>query len=227
MKRLVLWVWNRGIVSTFLAGLFVVLPIAITLAIIGWLAQYLQAVAGGDSPLGAAMRAIGLNFVSDPTVASVIGGVVVLVGVWFLGLLVKTMTRNRLEDVLQRTVNRIPIVRAIYKPVSQVVDLVKGGDGKSDIRRMAVVFCTFGAGQEGGFLGLLSSDNVYRFAGRDCQAVYIPTSPIPMSGAIVFVPAASVHKVDFPVDDLMKLYFSASVLAPQVIPEQYRVPSDS
>ena len=36
MKQSLAWFWQRGILSTFLAGLFALLPIAITLGIMAW-----------------------------------------------------------------------------------------------------------------------------------------------------------------------------------------------
>ncbi len=159
MKSALSWIWKRGIGATFLTGLFAILPIVITLAIISYLAGYLQAIVGADTWLGKALQWIGLGLVSDPTVATLIGGALVLVAIWLLGLFVRTTARHRFEAFFEATVERIPVVRTIYKPVAQVVGLLKG-DGAT---------------------------------------------------------------VEMKVDDLMKLYFSAGVLAPQVIPQQYRV----
>ena len=81
---------------------------------------------------------------------------------------------------------------------------------------------TFGLSEGGGFLAMQASPETYCFAEQNCYAIYIPTSPVPMSGGIVFVPTASVHAVEMTVDDLMKIYFSAGVLSSQVIGDAYR-----
>ena len=54
--------------------------------------------------------------------------------------------------------------------------------------------------------------------------MYVPTSPLPMSGLVVFAAADSVQKVDMQVDDLMKICFSIGVMSSKVIPDQYVVP---
>jgi uncharacterized membrane protein len=64
---------------------------------------------------------------------------------------------------------------------------------------------------------------VYRFNGQACHIVYVPTSPVPMSGAVVFAAADSVHRVDMQADDLMKICLSIGVMSPKVIPDQYVV----
>jgi len=220
MKRVIAWCWNRGIVSTFLAGFFVVLPMAITIAIIGWMAGTLRDWLGPKSSLGTVLYSVGLRFATNETVASVVGYVVVLVVIWMLGILVKSAARYGIKEGLDATINRIPLMSTIYGPVSQVVDMVKKDD-RDEMKAMRVVYCDFGKEHGGGFLGLQASENVFRFGDQDCRLVYIPTSPLPMSGGLVFVPAKAVRSVEMEVDDLMQIYLSLGVLSSKVVPERY------
>ena len=89
------------------------------------------------------------------------------------------------------------------------------------MQNMAVVFCTFGAQQGAGFLALRASSKVFRFRDQDCFIVYIPTSPIPMSGGIIFVPCDAVSEVEMSFDELMQIYLSLGVVAGSVVPERY------
>ena len=121
------------------------------------------------------------------------------------------------------------MVSSIYGPVAKVVGMLKR-DEEADMRAMSVVYCEFGMQHGGGFLALLSSEKIYRFAGRDSHIVYIPTSPIPMSGGIVFVPVEAVKPVDMEVEHLMQIYLSLGVMSEAVVPEQYlqgQAPADS
>jgi len=219
MIRPLAWLWKTGIVSTFLAGFFVVLPIAITFALMGWAGNVLADWVGPGAKLGEALRAVGLRFVANETVAWVIGWAIVLAAIWALGVLVKSMSRHKLDEAFRAAVERIPVFNILYKPVAQVVGMLKRDGG--DMKGMNVVYCAFGAEGGAGILGLLASDRVYCFNGRQYQIVYVPTSPVPMSGGILFVPAKSVHKVDMRVDDLMQIYFSIGVMSSKVIPERY------
>lgn len=76
----------------------------------------------------------------------------------------------------------------------------------------------------GGFLGLQASSDTYTIGEQACRLIYIPTSPVPMSGGLVFVPQRSIRPVEMSVDDVMKIYFSLGVLSSQVIPAQYKQP---
>lgn len=223
MNRLVDWLWTRGIVSTFLAGLFALLPIVITVAIVTWVAGKIHSLLGPTTTIGRTLRSIGLRLVTDEVVASVIGWCLVLVGVWLVGLLVRTSARHQLERLIDVTFRRIPFVKGIYGTASQLVGMLNKQD-QSELKGMSVVYCAFGERHGGGFLALLASPDVYVFQGRQCRVVYIPTSPLPMSGGIVFVPLEAVTKIDMSAESLMQIYFSLGVLTSQVVPGQYHAP---
>jgi len=223
MKRLLRWIWRKGLVSTFMAGFFVILPIAITLGIMGYMGSLLKTWLGANSTLGSLLQRVGLNYVTNATLASVIGWIIVLLAIWILGALVKSAARYRFESFVHETLNQIPLVSSIYGPVSKVVGMLKR-DEESEMQSMSVVYCEFGADNGGGFLALLSSEKIYQFGGRDCYIVYIPTSPIPMSGGIVFVPVDVVQQVDMEVEHLMQIYLSLGVMSEVVVPEKYIQP---
>ena len=223
MKRPLAWIWSKakGVLSTFLAGLFVILPIVITIAIVAWVGSTLAGWFGPGTYVGQGLQRIGgLSTQNSETLAWLIGWAFVLGGIWVLGVVVISMGRNEMEKTFHSMVEQIPIINTLYKPVVQVVDMLKG-EGQDDMKGMRVVYCAFGSEGGAGFLGLLVSDDVYRFGDREYQIVYIPTSPVPMSGGIIFAPVASVHKVDMHVDALMQIYFSIGVMSSSVIPDKY------
>jgi uncharacterized membrane protein len=222
MRRALGWFWKTGMLSTFLAGLFAVLPIVITVGIMAWVGGLLKAWLGPESSVGKALSQLGLRLVIDPTVASVLAWVAVLLAIWLLGALLKSVGKKKIERTFNAAMERIPLVNVLYRPVAQVVEMLQR-DPTDKLQGMSVVYCAFGREGGAGFLGLLVSDRVYRFNGQVCQIVYVPTSPLPMSGAVVFAAANSVHRVDMQVDDLMKICLSIGVMSSKVIPDQYVV----
>jgi uncharacterized membrane protein len=223
MQQFIRRIWYRWILSTFVTGVFALLPVMITVIIMSWVGNTLVGVLGPRTLIGTALREIGLRFVTDPTGATLLGWVLVLLGIWVLGAFIQSTTRHRFDQMFHTVMHRLPIIGTVYKPVSQVVGLLHR-EGQEDLQGMAVVFCAFGADGSAGFLGFLTSPERYRIRGQDCRLIYIPTSPIPASGGLVFVPDQAVTKIDMAADDVMKIYFSLGVLASQVIPEQYRTP---
>ena len=207
---------NRG-VATFLSGLFAILPLVLTVLIVGWVAQYVLNVVGPETKIGSALRSVGLQFVTDPWVAQLIGWVIVLAAIWFLGLLVRTNARVLVDRMIGAVIRRIPIVKGIYGTASQVFRMLERRDD-NELKGMSVVFCSFGKEHGAGLLCLLATSEVFRFDGRDYRIVYMPTSPIPMTGGIILVPADSVRPVPMSVEKLLEVYFSMGILAPQAIP---------
>jgi uncharacterized membrane protein len=222
MIRAVRWFWRTGLLSTFLAGLFAVLPIVITIGIMAWVGGVLRTWLGPESLVGQALLRMGLRLVTDATVASILGWGLVLLAIWLLGALLKSVGKRRLEISFHAAIERIPLVNVLYRPIAAVVEMLQR-DPVDKLQGMKVVYCALGSAGGAGFLGLLVSDHVYRFNGQACHVVYVPTSPLPMSGAVIFAAADSVHRVNMQVDELMKICFSIGVMASKVIPEQYVV----
>ena len=152
---------------------------------------------------------------------TLLGWAIALGGIWLIGAVFKSLARHSMQKRFHKTMEKIPLISVIYKPVSQVVGMLQN-DGDDQMKSMSVVYCAFGQAHGGGFLALLAAADVCTFGGRDCRVVYIPTSPVPMSGGIVFVPVEMIQEVDMQVDDLMQIYFSLGVMSPSVVPDAYR-----
>lgn len=221
MQRLWNALWRQGIVGTFLSGLFAVLPLVLTVAIIAWVARQLEAWLGPTSDFGKVLRRIGLTFVADESTAQITGFAMVVVGIWVIGWLVKARARHRFDEMVNHLVDRIPLVKPIYRTMSQLVGIFNK-DVDSELKGLAVVFISFGDSGGCGFLALLASPERYRFGQRDYHLVYLPTAPVPMSGGVMCVPVEQVTKVAMSVDALMQLYLSMGMLGTQAVPEEYR-----
>jgi len=213
--------WKGRFTATFLSGLFAVLPIMITIAIVGWVAQKVLSLVGPGTQIGSALRSVGLQFVTDELTAQIIGWAIVLAGIWLLGLLVRTRARKAVDRIINLIVQRIPFVKGVYGTASQVIGMLEQRDD-GELKGMSVVFCDFGREHGAGFLCLLASPDVFQFEGRDYRFVYMPTSPLPMTGGIILVPAESVRPVQMSVDKLLEIYFSMGVLASHAVPDSYQ-----
>lgn len=220
MKRAVLWVFERGVVQTFLTGLFALLPLVLTITLMSFVANWLNEHIGPDSTAGQTLRGIGLKFVTNEAFATIAGWLLVIITIWLVGLVIRATAKLKLQQAFDGVMNHIPVVRSFYGPLTQVVDLFKKRDS-NEMKNMSVVFCTFGEQQGGGFLALRASQKTFHFRDRDCFIVYIPTSPVPMSGGIVFVPTEGVQEVDMSFDELMQIYLSLGVVAASAIPKEY------
>lgn len=208
---------GRRLVKWFLAGLIAVLPLFITLAVIVWVAGYVQMFFGPRTPFGQALSKVGLQFVSDDVGAFLIGIVLVLGLIFLIGVAVESGARNFLQRITDAVLHRIPVVGSIYGTSKQVVALFEKKDTDA-LKGMQVVMCYFGDQAGAGFLGLLVSPELYRINDRDYQIVIVPTAPVPIGGALLFVPASVVERTTISVEGLMSIYVSMGVTTGQFIP---------
>src|ERR1700693_5823417 len=81
----------------FLAGVFAVLPLAITVAIVIWVADFVRRFVGPDTAGGGGLRRLGLRFASDDAIAYAIGAVIVLACVFALGVAAESGARNLMQ----------------------------------------------------------------------------------------------------------------------------------
>ena len=198
----------------FLAGLLTVLPLALTVMVFVWLVEYIQIFLGPSSMFGQFMESFGLRFVSSQQGAYLLGLVVMVSLVFLLGALVEAGMRNRLQLLTDNILNRVPLVRSVYNALSKIFRMFDEGD-QTDLKSMQAIMCYFGGDKNGsGVLALLTSPETIIQNGIEYYTVLIPTAPVPVGGAILFVPVDWVETVDFKFEGLLNIYMSMGVTSP-------------
>lgn len=202
-------------VGAFLTGLFFLAPILLTVVVLDWLAGYLTAAVGPESFIGQAI-ASGGSFVlggEEAAIAFWAGLAVVLVLIALLGLLVQTRLRRRLEQGFDRFIERVPVLRSVYRPIAQLVRLLGPQSGAGNLEGMRVVAVRFGEATES--LALLVSPELFDVGGQPRQLVLLTTAPVPVGGALLFVPPTSVVPVEgLSVEDFIKFFVSVGTVRP-------------
>lgn len=207
-------VWSQ-LAGTFLAGLFALLPLVITIAIVGWVADFVRGFVGSGSIVGNALNYLGARFVDNAVLASVIGWVLVLGVIFLVGLLVRSKLWRLVDWFLAPVINSIPVVNSVYNTAAQFVGMMNKSED-SELKGMQVVFCKFGGPEGTGLLALMPTPDVFEMGGQRYHIVYIPTSPLPMTGGMIYMPVDDVTPIDMPVDGLMSIYLSMGVSAPGI-----------
>lgn len=219
MRSILRSFWKTGIAGNLLAGLLVVLPLVLTVLIIGWLVGIVAAIIGPGSWFGELLTTGGAAIVGQKRelIAFLIGAAIGLAGLWLLGLIVRAQARRALDQTFDEMLGRVPLFRAIYRPVSQVVRLLAGSN--PDLTAMSVVMCRLGGEHGADVPALLASQEIYEVGGDRRVLVYLPTSPLPAWGGLVLVPERAVVAVpSMDADALIRLYLSFGVLAPELMP---------
>ena len=217
MKRAISRSW-RQLATVFLAGVTTIFPLVITIPVIVWVATWIQGMIGPNSFIGGWLKSAGMQLAPNggTMLAYAMGMVLVIAAIFLMGMLVKTGIRGFLERAVSTIMQRIPIAGSVYGAATQIASLLEQRD-ESDLKGMSVVYCQYGKDHGTGILALLPTPDRYPIDGREYYIVYVPTSPIPMTGGLLFTPVDSVKRVDMTVESLMSVYLSMGVTGPQYL----------
>jgi uncharacterized membrane protein len=207
----------RRIGRMFYTGVIVLLPAVLTVAVVAWVADFLVRYLGPDTRFGAAVQRLGLTFNADSSAPYLIGALAVIAIILLVGLAAETGAKGLFARLFDAILNRIPLVNSVYGTSRQLMTLLESSGGEDKLKGMQAVRCRFGKESGCSILALLVSPERFTFDGRDHQVVIIPTAPVPIGGALLFVPADELQPTDLSVEKLMSIYVSMGVTAPQFL----------
>ena len=121
----------RQLTRTLVTGLLAALPLIVTVAVFIWLGRLLYAWLGPSSLVGQVFVGLGLGLSGSVMLGYVLGALIIVLGVYALGLLVEGGLQRGLVRLVNAVVSRIPLVRNVYDLISRFVDLLSqnGDDG--------------------------------------------------------------------------------------------------
>jgi len=202
----------ESIAGTWLAGLLVLLPLALTVAVLAWAIGLVNQFVGPGSLVGQLFAKLGYPFSNNPVLQYVIGTLILLGAIFLLGLLVQTGMKGSLKSLAGRALRRIPLIGSLYNVADRFVGLLDQKQD-ADIGAMSPVWCFFG-GEGVAALALAPSAKPTEIDGRSYVAVIIPTAPVPFGGALLYVPIEWVKPANFGVDKLTAIYVSMGITPP-------------
>jgi uncharacterized membrane protein len=212
---------------TFLTGLAAILPLAATFALLAWAWQLLSAWVGPSSAFGSVLVAIGFSVSRSESIGYMLGLVLLCAVIWLLGVLVEAGLQVGVKRLIDRLMQRIPLVRNVYDVIARMVELFarKDTDG---LGSMSPVWLHFGGrpaegaqgsdGQKVAMLALLCTpEPVVMDGGRRYLGVLVPTAPVPVGGGLLYVPEEWVSRADIGVEALTSIYVSMGLTTNQYI----------
>ncbi len=203
--------------GSFLTGLVVILPISLTLWLIwaaigwidGWVLPFVPAPYRPHAYIGHDVRGLGV--------------IIFLVFTVLVGWMAKGLIGRSLIAWGESLVDRMPIVRSIYGGTKQIAETVFAQTETSFDRACLVQYPRPGLWA----VGFVSTNAKGEIAARvpvegKLLSVFLPTTPNPTSGFLLFVPESDVILLDMKIEDAAKLVISAGLVYPN--PKDPRLP---
>jgi len=191
----------RHFKGRFITGLFVVVPVGITIFILKFLFNFADGILGSylDSLLAAFLD----NHSHIPGLGMLTGFIVI----YLSGVLATNVIGTRILRWSDGILSRIPVVKSIYGSSKQLTQVFK--EGKSSYRRAVFVEWPRAGVRAVGFV----TAEVER-DGEKLVVVYVPTMPNPTSGFALFFKESEVQDCGMTVEEAVKFVVSGGAVVP-------------
>lgn len=206
----------KRIQNNMLAGLLAVIPILLTLWIVGFLIDLL--IAAGTPPvlaLASWLRGFApeaADIVLDRWFQRVLAVALVLAALCLLGALTKPFLGRRLISAFDAVMARIPLVKTIYGAARKLIDSFQ--NTPAGAQRVALIDFP---SEKMKAVGLVTRIFTAADTGEEVAAVYVPTTPVPTSGYLEIVPVKHIVWLDWTTNEAMQFIMSGGAVAPETI----------
>lgn len=206
-----------GLRNSFLTGIVVIAPVGLTVwliwTVIGWVDGFvLPFVPNSYQPENLIKQIFGEE--SQMNIRG-LGVIFFLVFTTFVGWIAKGVIGRFFIRNAETLVHRMPVVRSIYSGVKQIAETVFAQSDRSFEKACLIEYPRKGIWAVG-FISTVAKGEVQSKAAKDSQllSVFVPTTPNPTSGFLLFFPKEDVIQLDMSIEDAAKLVISAGLVYP-------------
>jgi uncharacterized membrane protein len=194
--------WRR-LTRTFLSGLFVLLPIMVTLAIVMWIIGIAETVLGGF------IRVLLPSNLYLPGMGLIVSLVLILV----VGLLMQAIFFRELINWLEEQLERIPLIKTVYSAVKDLTGFFsRAGSGAKRFGQVVQIQIPGMPIRMLGFVTLedLGSVGLAAASGEETVAVYLPMS-YQIGGYTLLLPRSYLTPIDMGMEEAMRFLITAGM----------------
>jgi uncharacterized membrane protein len=201
----------------FIAGILVTGPIALTLYL-AW--SFVGAV---DNAVGALLPERYNPATYLPFHVPGVGLVVAVIGLTMIGALTAGYLGRVFVRVSERILARMPIVRGLYSATKQIFETVLSKQSTT-FREVVLVEYPRREMWTVAFVTVPPEGEIKDLAPPDCLGIYVPTTPNPTSGFLLYVPRKDIIPLAMTVEEGIKLVVSGGIVAP---PDRRKLSSET
>jgi uncharacterized membrane protein len=205
----------------FVTGLVILLPVALTFAIVAFVFNLLTV------PFLGAVKTVfdrydifenGFLFLNSEQMQNLAAQILILISLLsitlILGFIVRWFFFRTTIKCAEYMVRQIPLVSTIYKTSKDIIKTIFTSDNQSFKQVVIVRF----PNPHTHAIGLVTRENVPGLKNTDYEdavAVFVPTTPNPTSGFLVMYKQKDLIYLDMKVEDALKFVISCGVIMPE------------
>ncbi len=197
----------------FFAGVLVTTPVAVTLLIAWWFIELVDnyivpLIPVGWNPDHYLKETVGLEIGLPGLGLLVLIVVITLIGALTAGF-VGRMVLKAGESILAR----MPVIRSVYSAIKQILETVLKQQSKAFRKAVLIEYPRRGIWAIGFITGTTEGE-VQNLTMQEVVNVFLPTTPNPTSGFLLFVPGKDVVLLDMTVEEAVKMVISGGIVTP-------------
>ena len=193
----------------FLAGILVTSPILITAYVTWMIITFIDNQVAGILPES-------LDFTKKlPHQIPGLGLIISIIAITFIGALTPGFIGRTLLKTGERVLDKMPVVRSIYGAIKQIMETVMSTNSESfrevvlvEYPRKGIWVIGFVTGETKGEVQTLNKEKLIN--------VFIPTTPNPTSGFLLFLPKKDLIYMEMKVEDAVKMVISGGIVTPKI-----------
>ncbi|MFS4583298.1 DUF502 domain-containing protein [Phaeobacter sp. C3_T13_0] len=195
--------------SSFFTGIVVIAPVGLTIwllwTVMGWIdgvvLPLVPTTVRPEQYIGINLRGVGL--------------IIFLLFTIVVGWVAKGIIGRSLIGFAESLVDRMPVVRSIYSGIKQISETVFAQTERSFDKACLIQYPRRGIWAIG-FVSTTAKGEVALRAetGGNLLSIFVPTTPNPTSGFLLFFPEEDVIPLDMTVEEAAKLVISAGLVYP-------------
>ncbi|MEE2876693.1 MAG: DUF502 domain-containing protein [Candidatus Neomarinimicrobiota bacterium] len=139
-----------------------------------------------------------------------LGVIIALLFMYLLGILVTNFLGRKLVSIGESLLRRIPLANTIYGTVKQITQSVSGASNRAFQKTVLINYPRAGIWTMAFVTGESKDAN-----GTPYYHLFVPTTPNPTSGVMVFIPQSNAIDSKLSVEEGLKAIISGGMLAPK------------
>lgn len=130
------------------------------------------------------------------------------------GFLTRYLVTRQLINAGEAIVQRIPVFRQVYTATQQIRDVFTAREGGMIQKVVLVEFPQPGVIAIGFVMSSTARGTVAEYMNTELVPVFLPTTPNPTSGYLLYYPPGAVKDIDMTVEDAIKMVVSGGAFNP-------------
>ena len=142
-----------------------------------------------------------------------LGLIILLIALVLVGALTAGFFGRLWARVSDRILNQMPVIRNVHSAIKQILETVLAQQSNAFREAVLIEYPRRGIWAVGFITGTTEGE-VQNMTAEECINVFLPTTPNPTSGFLLFVPKKDIAPLSMSVEEAIKMVISGGIVTP-------------